>query len=96
MVSGIRSLSATHEQVWVGWTGDILAAKDGRSIPTDSLTELDRKACNDALARSKSSEGEQDDDSKPTTLKTVWLSDKVAHKHYEGYSKHSASFPFSF
>jgi trehalose 6-phosphate synthase/phosphatase len=23
MISGIRSLSATHEQVVIGWTGDI-------------------------------------------------------------------------
>lgn len=40
MTSGIRSLSVTHEQVILGWTGDILspaAPPDGNSSPDGHL-----------------------------------------------------------
>ncbi|KAF8524292.1 trehalose 6-phosphate phosphatase [Hysterangium stoloniferum] len=91
LVSGIRSLSATHEQVIVGWTGDIQAGKDGQAIPTDSLSDQDRRSYDKALAGYKNADSEEVNSSppheKPTSYKSVWLSDKVAHRHYEGYSK---------
>ena len=90
MVSGIKSLSETHEQVLVGWTGDIHSAKDGKVIPAESLTEEDRKGLEEALASYKE---HADEIGNPTSYKPVWLTDKVAHKHYEGYSKHSESCP---
>lgn len=34
MVSGIRSISATHEQVIVGWTGDLYAPAPAPATPT--------------------------------------------------------------
>lgn len=43
MTSGIRSLSVTHEQVILGWTGDILspaAPPDGNSSPDGQFTPL--------------------------------------------------------
>jgi trehalose 6-phosphate synthase/phosphatase len=89
MISGIRSLSTTHEQVIVGWTGDIELGADGQTIPTDSLTDADRKALEDALQRYQSSE--QEEGSKLMSYKAVWLKDKIAHAHYEGYCKQSES-----
>ena len=44
MISGIRSLLATHEQVIIGWTGDIEIGMEGHTIPTDYLTDTDRKS----------------------------------------------------
>lgn len=91
MISGIKSLSATHEQVIIGWTGDIEIGTDGQTIPTDSLNDADRIALEDALEHYKINE--QEEGAKPTTYKAVWLKDKIAHAHYEGYCKQSAS-PF--
>lgn len=89
MISGIRSLSSTHEQVIVGWTGDIEVGIDGQTIPTDSLTDTDRKTLEDALKQYQSSEHEEG--AKSMIYKAVWLKDKIAHAHYEGYCKQSES-----
>ncbi|KAJ7021652.1 trehalose-6-phosphate phosphatase [Mycena alexandri] len=103
MISGIRSLSATHEQLIIGWTGDILAAPPPASlssstaslppsappaqpIPSESVSEADRKALEDALGTYQPKESDPDDDRK-TVYVPVWLEDAVAHGHYDGYCK---------
>ncbi|KAF8591323.1 glycosyltransferase family 20 protein [Ramaria rubella] len=87
MVSGIRSLSSSHEQVLVGWTGDIEVGTEGQTVPTDSLTDADKAALEDALSQYKGNELEEG--CKPPVYKPVWLKDKIAHEHYEGYCKHT-------
>jgi hypothetical protein len=89
MISGIRSLSTTHEQVIIGWTGDIETGVEGQTIPTDSLTDTDKKALEDSLELYKNNEHEEG--SKPIIYKAVWLKDRIAHAHYEGYCKQSES-----
>ncbi|KAK7044437.1 trehalose-6-phosphate phosphatase [Favolaschia claudopus] len=87
MISGIRSLAATHEQIIIGWTGDIQAAKnpEGR-VPVASIPEEQRSALKDALKTYQPKESDPDDDKK-TLYEPVWLEDGVAHGHYDGYCK---------
>jgi trehalose 6-phosphate synthase/phosphatase len=85
MISGIRSLSHTHEQLIVGWTGDILSSAD--TVPVDTISEDDRASFQDALnGYAPDSDDEQDREAKYVP---VWLDDKVAHGHYDGYCKQS-------
>jgi trehalose 6-phosphate synthase/phosphatase len=88
MISGIRSLSATHEQVIVGWTGDIQSPSTGENVPTNSVPDEDRSALEEALSTWQPREADPDDDKK-TKYVPVWMDDKVAHGHYDGYSKQS-------
>ncbi|KAI0363228.1 trehalose 6-phosphate phosphatase [Pilatotrama ljubarskyi] len=102
MVSGIDSLAATHEQILVGWTGDIQAsstavpplaaqAASGPSdpsaskFPTSSLSEDDKKELETLLEDYKSRDEPQD--GKKIHYVPVWLDDKDAHGHYDGYCK---------
>jgi trehalose 6-phosphate synthase/phosphatase len=144
MTSGIRSLSATHEQVIVGWTGDVYApaptpavaspsvpanqpamqtpaaaapepqadvtaeviaqappaaAQSFVRVPSASLSAEDREALGVAVekyeAEPESGESEylvgetKQKGDKKISLVPVWLDDKVAHGHYEGYCKTS-------
>lgn len=130
MISGIRSLSATHEQLIVGWTGDIHSPTPGKSLspslllfhyfltsripcdlgeflPTDSISADDKASLDEALAAYAPIESggpvpfsadpaspvpgdaEDRDQGKGTTYVPVWLDDKVAHGHYDGYCKQS-------
>ncbi|TFK97226.1 glycosyltransferase family 20 protein [Pterulicium gracile] len=86
MISGIRSLSATHEQVIVGWTGDVQSPVPGERVLTSSIPEGEKKALEEALEGWQPREADPDDDQK-TTYVPVWLDDKVAHGHYDGYCK---------
>ncbi|KAF8644929.1 hypothetical protein AX16_008211 [Volvariella volvacea WC 439] len=86
MVSGIQSLSATHTQVIIGWTGDILSPTPGEKIPSNAVSQEDKAALEVALETYEPKEGDPDDEKK-TTFVPVWLEDKVAHGHYDGYSK---------
>lgn len=122
MISGIRALSATHEQVIVGWTGDIQADDnpvahhtDGAETPTgtgdsnaapasavasttsnkpvdkvpvDAISLDDRASLEVALGTFQPKESDPDDEKK-TMYVPVWLDDKVAHGHYDGYCKQS-------
>ena len=89
MNSGIRSLSQTHEQLIVGWTGDIMSSSD--TVPVDSISAEDRAAFQDALnGYQPDSDDEQDREAKYVP---VWLDDKVAHGHYDGYCKQSKHRP---
>ncbi|KAF8137714.1 glycosyltransferase family 20 protein [Boletus edulis] len=100
MISGIRSLSATHDQLIVGWTGDILSVPSGgaasaeedsgntsdgeQRIPSHLVSQADREALETELVG-------YDEDGQGNKGKLecvpVWLEDKVAHGHYEGYCK---------
>jgi trehalose 6-phosphate synthase/phosphatase len=95
MISGIRSLSQTHEQLIVGWTGDIMASTD--NVPVDSISADDKASFQDALdGYVPDSDDEQDSDVKYVP---VWLDDKIAHGHYDRYckqSKHRYHYPKSF
>lgn len=90
MISGIRSLAATHEQLIIGWTGDIQSPTPGEKVLASSVNEEDRIALEDALNTYEPKESDPDDDKK-TKYVPVWLDDKVAHGHYEGYCKQSTS-----
>lgn len=85
MISGIRSLSQTHEQLIVGWTGDIMSSTD--NVPVDTISADDRASFQDALnGYVPDSDDEQDCEAKYVP---VWLDDKVAHGHYDRYCKQS-------
>ncbi|KAJ7512947.1 trehalose-6-phosphate phosphatase [Mycena galericulata] len=86
MISGIRSLAATHEQLIIGWTGDIQSTVPGERVPTETVTESDRVALEEALKTYQPKESDPDDDRK-TVYVPVWLDDQVAHGHYDGYCK---------
>ncbi|KAJ7104384.1 trehalose-6-phosphate phosphatase [Mycena belliarum] len=86
MISGIRSLAATHEQLIIGWTGDIQSTVPGERVPTAIVTGSERTALEDALKTYQPKESDPDDDRK-TVYVPVWLDDQVAHGHYDGYCK---------
>ncbi|TDL22752.1 trehalose-6-phosphate phosphatase [Rickenella mellea] len=93
MISGIRSLAETHQQVIVGWTGDIVVGH-GEKIPSDSVSSEDRAALQGAIATYKPHEDEEENEHAgdaaahaKTTYVPVWQDDKVAHGHYDGYCK---------
>ena len=104
MISGIRSLSATHDQLIVGWTGDVLslpsegaasAEEHGEHcIPSHLVSHADKEALEAELAgydedgRGQGIEGNKG----KLEYVPVWLEDKVAHGHYEGYCKTSECF----
>ncbi|KAH0826768.1 glycosyltransferase family 20 protein [Lanmaoa asiatica] len=105
MNSGIRSLSATHDQLIVGWTGDILsvlsvgaasADENGGSvddeeqcIPSHLVSRADREALQaELVGYDEDGQGQGIGGNKgKLEYVPVWLEDKVAHGHYEGYCK---------
>ncbi|KAJ8081818.1 hypothetical protein PM082_007664 [Marasmius tenuissimus] len=86
MISGIRSLSTTHEQLIVGWTGDIHSTTPGERVPEGTISDDDRAALDEALLTYQPKESDPDDDKK-TLYVPVWMDHKVAHGHYDGYCK---------
>jgi len=97
MFSGIRALSATHEQLIVGWTGDITAVPSagtpgsegtsGEPVPCAQVTQADRNALDaELIGYDEDGHGAHKIEYVP-----VWLEDKVAHGHYDGYCKMSES-----
>ena len=88
MFSGIQSLSNANEQLIVGWTGDLErgSASTGEKVkvPLSSVSDDDRKALTAAIEAHKTEDG-------PTKYVPVWLDDKIAHGHYDGYCKTSRS-----
>ena len=106
MVSGIDSLAATHEQLLVGWTGDIESASQAvpplaaqnvsgpsdqpvNKVPSASLTDADKKELEEALESYRSRD--EVEDGKKIHYVPVFLDDKDAHGHYDGYCKTSES-----
>lgn len=88
MISGIRSLSATHEQLIVGWTGDIQSPTASENVPSNNVSEGEKASLSEALESWQPREADPDDDQK-TSYVPVWLEDKVAHGHYDEYCKQS-------
>lgn len=94
MISGIRSLSQTHEQLIVGWTGDVMSSAD--NVPSDSVSAEERAAFESALDDYvPDSDDDEKRDGKANYI-PVWLDDKVAHGHYDGYCKQSKLLSLSF
>ncbi|KAF8805723.1 trehalose-6-phosphate phosphatase [Phlegmacium glaucopus] len=83
MISGIRSLSQTHDQLVVGWTGDIMSLTD--KVPADTVSADERAAFEGALNDYLPDHDDERD--RKTKYVPVWLDDKVAHGHYDGYCK---------
>lgn len=101
MHSGIRSLSATHEQIMVGWTGPILVANSSPSsassfqsgegatpitAPTSTISDKDKASLDEQVLHYKD-EASADSSLKPMSFGSVWLDDTTAHDHYEGFCK---------
>ncbi|KAF5389624.1 hypothetical protein D9757_004178 [Collybiopsis confluens] len=88
MISGIRSLSATHDQIIVGWMGDIVGGEGAGGV-----SDTDKECLEELLA----SGGDVDDghDAKDghasgnhhTGYVAVWMPSAVAHGYYDGYCK---------
>ncbi|KAF8156017.1 trehalose-6-phosphate phosphatase [Crassisporium funariophilum] len=87
MISGIRSLSHSHEQLIVGWTGDILSSSSDK-VPADTVSPEERLSFETTLKKYHPKESDPDDErDRKTKYVPVWLDDKVAHGHYDGYCK---------
>ncbi|EJD51124.1 trehalose 6-phosphate phosphatase [Auricularia subglabra TFB-10046 SS5] len=84
MFSGFRSLAQDYEQVLVGWTGDIEAGPQRERVPSASISKDDRAALDDLVTSYVDPEHAT---VKPVSYVPIWLDDKVAHGHYEGFSK---------
>lgn len=81
-------MAATHEQLIIGWTGDIESGTPGERVPASSISQEDKDSLEEALATYIPREADPDDDKK-TQYIPVWQDDKVAHGHYDGYCKTS-------
>jgi hypothetical protein len=92
MISGIRSLEAPSEQLIIGWTGDIQNIhQPDATVPLSNVSEEDRLALEKSLETYQPREADPDDERK-TTYIPVWIGEKEAHGHYEGYCKESTFF----
>ncbi|KAG9087817.1 threalose-6-phosphate phosphatase [Ceratobasidium sp. UAMH 11750] len=89
MTSGIRSLSTTHEQLIVGWTGEFRTVANDDRVPTNSVSAEDRAALEQELATYQPTDAGAVADERLDRVKykAVWLDDAVATGHYEGYCK---------
>ncbi|QRV91345.1 glycosyltransferase family 20 protein [Ceratobasidium sp. AG-Ba] len=89
MTSGIRSLSTTHEQLIVGWTGEFRTVANDDRVSSDSLSHEDRATLEKEYASYDSTDAGAVADERPERIKykPVWLDDAVAAGHYEGYCK---------
>lgn len=90
MISGIRSLSQTHQQLIVGWTGDVMSLTD--KVPTHTISADERISFEGALDDYLPDPDEERN--RKTKYVPVWLDDKVAHGHYDGYCKQSKPIRF--
>ncbi|PPQ80867.1 hypothetical protein CVT25_001876 [Psilocybe cyanescens] len=87
MISGIRSMSHSHEQIIIGWTGDI-ESPTGEKVSSDATTPKERQEFEAAVNNYHPKESDPDDErDRKTKYVPVWLDDKVAHGHYDGYCK---------
>lgn len=104
MLSGIASLTHTHEQMVIGWTGSIhpsvlgATGEDGSTpeLGEEDITTEDRKVLESEMKNFKV-EDEDDEEVVPSAGEgckkiqyvPVWLKKEVAKGHYEGYCKTS-------
>lgn len=96
MVSGISSLCATHEQVFVGWTGDVYAGpvranqEEHSKLASGDVGAEERKELEGILSDLDLDKKDSEKNHKQRYV-PVWLDDKIAHGHYDGYCKQSES-----
>ena len=97
-ISGIRSLEAPGEQLIIGWTGDIQNShQPDATVSLSSISEEDRLALENSLQTYHPQEADPDDDDESkTTYVPVWVDEKAAHGHYEGYCKESTFYSPTF
>lgn len=97
MVSGIASLAATHGQVFIGWTGDIHTSDSSSTqsesaytkLSSTSITSEDKADLEGMLSSGKHLLKDELPEDKTMSYVPVWLEDKQAHGHYDGYCKQS-------
>lgn len=97
MVSGIASLAATHEQVFVGWTGDVYAGpvraeqEEYQKMNSGDVGEEERKELEGILGEleERGKDVRKGMEKKRMRYVPVWLDEKIAHGHYDGYCKQS-------
>ena len=82
MISGIRSLSEICEQVIVGWTGDLLHEGSLQPVPLATLQDEDKTRLEQAILSYQ-----ETDETRVIKLQPVWLKERLARGHYEGYCK---------
>ncbi|KAJ7841708.1 hypothetical protein B0H14DRAFT_2240140, partial [Mycena olivaceomarginata] len=102
-ISGICSLAATHEQLIIGWTGDINVSSPVQTPSTPTSDPAATESPGHTVPSSTVSPAlhaslrttlqsyqpkESDlDNDWKTEYMPVWLEDGVAHGYYEGYCK---------
>ncbi|KAJ6514166.1 hypothetical protein C8R47DRAFT_1063943, partial [Mycena vitilis] len=104
MISGIRSLAATHEQLIVGWTGDVQSASECK-VPSCDVPAAARVELEDALRTYQPKESDPDDDRKTVLIGTrivplfhylLWqdiaAEETSQDAHYDAYAKANAAF----
>jgi hypothetical protein len=90
MVSGIKSLSSTHEQIVIGWTGPVgktPSTEEGVTEEEETETVVS-PAQAEALTSELEAFDERDGQGRVRNV-PVWLDKEVAKGHYEGYCKTS-------
>lgn len=128
MISGITSLAQTHEQLIIGWTGDVASntpvelppvssrtdnpvrpiqhqrapsisavqppdddeeTAGPKKVPLSAISDEEKKSLEDTLQDYTAKVGIRGEGDKPTSYVPVWIEEKVAHGHYDGYCKQS-------
>lgn len=95
MVSGIASLCTTHEQVFVGWTGDVYAGpvranqEEHSKLASGDVGPEERKQLEVILGDLELDKVKESENRHKLSYVPVWLDDKIAHGHYDGYCKQS-------
>jgi len=96
MISGMRSLSESHEQLVIAWTGEVLlqptspAPVEGESLMVynGQFDESEQKEILDELAHFSDVEVKQENCGRLTYI-PVFVPPDVSKGHYEGYCKTS-------
>jgi trehalose 6-phosphate synthase/phosphatase len=92
----VRSFEIPSEQLIIGWTGDIQNANQpDATVPLSNVSEEDRLALEKSLQTYHPHEADPDDERKLNYV-PVWVDEKEAHGHYEGYCKESTSYSPTF
>lgn len=90
MVSGIKSLSSTHEQIVIGWTGPVgkTPSTEEGATEEDETETVVSPAQAEALTSELEAFDEREGQGRVRNV-PVWLDKEVAKGHYEGYCKTS-------
>jgi trehalose 6-phosphate synthase/phosphatase len=90
MVSGIKSLAATHEQLVIGWTGPVSLTPATDANGDEGAEEETLASADDVTALEGELEAfdKREGDGRVKNV-PVWLDKEIAKGHYEGYCKTS-------